>query len=340
MKLLLVGDPHVTVSELQDAQNLLNGVYDTFVEQKPDHVVFMGDLHHNHNVVRIEVIDFWLRNLERFKGKAVVMVGNHDMSNDASEKSHALQSYRGVAQVVDDVYSLGKGVFVLPYIHSRERFVETANLIYKNAEKDFGFKPTTLLCHQTFDGCQYDNGFYAPDGVSPDLIPFKNVISGHIHTAQVLVKGDQTVTYIGSPRWRTMDDANKKKVVVLYNTDSMTGMDFDTSKWCSPMSSATLTGDYSLEDVMFVNNPRTRYYIDIVGNKSQVSEVCETVVAHLPNAKIRPIYTDRGRNDTVVSEARGIAESLKMYTDHFKAQHGTASSTLYEMVQQRVLNGK
>ena len=57
LRLLIVGDPHVTVEELGDCQGLM-ALIDQTLEADPtiDHVVFLGDLHHNHRLIDVDVM--------------------------------------------------------------------------------------------------------------------------------------------------------------------------------------------------------------------------------------------------------------------------------------------
>lgn len=332
MRLLLVGDPHVTVEELGDAQGLLDGVHALYEQLGPDRVIFMGDMHHNHAVTRVEVTDFWLRNLRRFhKEEVVLILGNHDRPNDASSTAHALQSYTNIATVVDrvhDIYGAGGVCIAAPYFHSRGDLVESMQQFNKSVK--------VLLCHQTFDGSRYENGFFAPDGLDPRLLGIQKVISGHIHTAQVLNWEDGYVQYIGSPRWRSISDANVDKSVTLYDTVADTFQNFDTQNWCSPIGKATLTNVSQLDTVPFVRNPKARLYLDVVGAKADVEVQTALIKAQVPKAKIRPVYTDQSNKKLSVTESEGVFNALRRYVASFKPVHGTPSAVLQDMVVRRL----
>ena len=332
MRLLLVGDPHVTVEELGDAQGLLDGVHALYGQLGPDKVIFMGDLHHNHAVTRVEVTDFWLRNLARFpKDKLVLILGNHDRPNDASSTAHALQAYHSLAAVVSGVQSLGEGVFVAPYFHSRGDLVESMQQFNKSVK--------VLLCHQTFDGSRYENGFFAPDGLDPRLLGIQRVISGHIHTSQALNWEEGYVQYIGSPRWRSISDANVNKSVVLYDTETDIFQGFDTQNWCSPIGKATLSNVKELDTVSFVRNPKARLHLDVVGAKVEVEVQTALIKAQVPRAKIRPVYTDQSNKRLSVTESEGVFNALRRYVAAFRPTYGTPASVLQDMVVRRLNAG-
>jgi len=44
--------------------------------------------------------------------------------------------------------------------------------------------PVRCLCHQTFDGAKFSEGFYTTDGIDSSLIKTDLIISGHIHIEQ------------------------------------------------------------------------------------------------------------------------------------------------------------
>lgn len=334
MKLLLVGDPHVTVEELGDAQALIDGVLSLCAKLRPDGVVFLGDLHHNHALVRVEVTDFWLRNLAKFETTVYLLVGNHDRPNDASSKAHALQVYSHLATVVDSAVPVSvsdKSVVLAPYYHDNSVMVEEIQRIRRSSGPI-----DTLICHQTFDGSVYENGFYAPDGVDPVLIGVPQVYSGHIHTAQKLEWPGGRIYYVGSPRWRTVSDANEYKTVALLDTQSNSVGLIPTDTWCSPISKATISTMESFDTVPFMNNPRARFNLDLVGSKASLEDLSREARQRFPNAKIRPVATDTSNKQNRVSESEGVYVALKRFVSNHKPPFGTNPKVLHDMVAQRL----
>lgn len=340
MRLLLVGDPHVTADELTDSQALLDGVFALYGQLEPDMVVFMGDLHHNHALVRVEVTDFWLRNLSRFPAhKVAVILGNHDRPNDASSEAHALQAYRKLCTVVDQPTWLfedfGKPhVLAMPYYHSKEDFVN------EHMEESKPIAPLVTLCHQTFDGSKYENGFYAPDGLDPRILGAPRVISGHIHTAQTITWEGGYVQYIGSPRWRSISDANEAKSVVLYDTVQDTFTLFDTSEWCSPIGKAAITNLSQIDNIPFVSNPKARLHVDVVGQKAEVEVQIVAIKNRLSRAKLRPVYTDQSNKKLAAAESEGVFNALRKYMASYKPQFGTKPDLLESMIVNRLSLGE
>ena len=95
MKRLIVGDPHAKVSNLDEMQRLIDFVILTAKEQKVDRIEILGDLFHTHAVLRLEVIDFWSRNLLSLPSicETIVLVGNHDMIGDYNSQLSALDVF-------------------------------------------------------------------------------------------------------------------------------------------------------------------------------------------------------------------------------------------------------
>ena len=61
MKVLRVGDPHITVRNLDEALKLLAFIFEMARKYKVDRIEFLGDLMHTHAVIRVEVLDFWAK---------------------------------------------------------------------------------------------------------------------------------------------------------------------------------------------------------------------------------------------------------------------------------------
>lgn len=223
MRVLFVGDPHVKPSELQDCERLMEMVKRVATFEQVSHIVLLGDLFHTHSIIHLEVLDFWTHWLPRLSQNhaVVALVGNHDKSGDNDDPAHALMSLRQYASVVDSPTVI-ENVLFLPYYADQSKLVE-----FTNASSQW----KTLVCHATFDGSTYDNGFYAKDALDPNLLHVEHIISGHIHTPQTFGK----VWYPGAPRWQTVSDANIDRhiwVVDFQNGRPTDKKSYDTSAAC------------------------------------------------------------------------------------------------------------
>lgn len=232
MKILRIGDPHVRVTNLEEWEKLAHFIVDVALEKSPDRIEILGDLFHTHAVIRLEVQDFWTCWLETLSDKQELFVlrGNHDMSGDHNLNISALSIFNRLKKknlhIIENPQAYGVYGYV-PYHHDNDRFVEHANNLAKEGCK-------ILVCHQTFSGSKYENGFYDPNGIDPDLLKFDTIISGHIHARQRFGK----VIYPGTPVWSSSSDANQPKGLWLVEHDDLGKIveeEFvDTSKVCTP----------------------------------------------------------------------------------------------------------
>ena len=210
MKILRVGDPHVKVSNLDDAQKLIDFVIQTAKEREVDRVEFLGDAFDTHAIIRSEVLNFWTKNfhtLSENKISTIFLVGNHDMV--LGTQNHALSPFKGFPYlaIVDKI--LAKGPFLyIAYSHNEQEFLDKCNGIFSKECK-------VLVCHQTFTGASYENNFFAKDGFDLSKVTQHTVISGHIHKSQSVGK----CFYPGTPMWQNSNDANQDKGIWLFEHD-------------------------------------------------------------------------------------------------------------------------
>lgn len=325
---LLIGDPHATVEELPDCRRLIDRICEVVAEEKPDVVLFLGDQHHNHAVVRVEVIDFWRKSFFRIRAKMQEygsgrdlwsLIGNHDMPGDSSSDAHAMEAYMDLIQPINQHFRRNDVLF-LSYHHDPEEFVKACNL-YPDCK--------TVVCHQTFDGSKYENGFYAKDGISLDRIPQKHIISGHIHAPQKFGK----VWYPGAPRWRISSDANTDRalwMVDFKDGEVVKAKSFDTRGYCralhevedrqgQPEPEFTIMAPYQVT----VNIYGTREYVALKRERWNIN-----------GYKIRTFVTERAAPR--IRESEGITVALQKFVAAYQPKHGTPVERLQKLVAERV----
>lgn len=269
IKILRVGDPHVRPSNLDESNRLLSFVRDSVKHHKIDRLEILGDLNHTHAIVRSEVIrfwDFWLEDLSNIV-ETVVLVGNHDMENSLDSEKNTLIPFKRIKN--DNLKIIEKPTIInnfgyLPYIHNNEEFIQKSLELKENGAQ-------ILICHAEFDGSKYDNGFYAPHGVSVEKIPFGTVISGHIHTSQVLADGK--IDYPGTPRWDSISDTNENKGIWVYVHDMETGRVLNkellsTSHVCIPIISLLWKEGEEQPDIP----SKSRVTVELIGSSDWVSK--------------------------------------------------------------------
>lgn len=226
MKILRIGDPHIKPSNVEEAEKLMHFIMDVIRTERPNRVEIMGDLFHTHSIVRLEVLEFWYGWLDVLTVDPdidiYVLVGNHDKGSTDEMAFSAISVFNHKRREknlkicelprVDGIYAY------VSYYHNPETFIDIANNCAKQGAK-------VLVCHQTFDGSQYETGFYAPDGIDPSKLCFDLIISGHIHSTQTLknIATGQTIIYPGTPKWDNASDANEEKGIWMFEHDDTTG---------------------------------------------------------------------------------------------------------------------
>lgn len=236
MKILRVGDPHAKVGNLEEMKSLILFVVEQAKIFKVDRIEVLGDLFHTHNVIRLEVLEFWNWALDLLSQtcETIVIVGNHDQSGDYSSTFSALSVFslmnRKNLHIIETPTNFGIFGYV-PYIHSADSFINAAKYLSSAGAK-------VLVCHQTIEGSKYESGIYAPDGIPSGEWNnlFTIVISGHIHSEQAF----GNIIYPGTARWDTVSDANRRKGIWLYQHDDTTGalqstQHISTEGVCSPI---------------------------------------------------------------------------------------------------------
>ncbi len=332
MSLLFVGDPHATVAEIPDLQKLIDGIIGLPYQT----VVFLGDQFHTHSVLNLDVVDFWQRAAWRLKEAGKIcwfLVGNHDMST-SGRGPHAMTTLRGFVEpehIVDHPRVIADGIVAIPYCHGHEAFDKAQRQAARFAE-DQGSRPLdqwTLVCHQTFAGAQYENGFYAPDGFPLDKLVFKKVISGHIHNAsEIVAESGLRIKYVGSPRWRTASDAGQSKYLLAYPQGIRGVLQLhDTSDWCSPIEVIEDDNDAfnPLESRRWENS---RLTVIVRGEPDRVRRRCAELQALGIAALPRPASTAAPR----VSEQAPVMKSFQDFLLAFKGGYGTQGQRLAELV--------
>jgi DNA repair exonuclease SbcCD nuclease subunit len=254
-KYLLVGDVHATEKDLNDCQELLKLILDT-ISRTGAMPIFMGDLYHTHSIVRIEVQKFWADAFAKMNVlgvKPIVIMGNHDSPTGAYTGVNALILHKFQATVVLPEEPFNRGDFMaIAYHRHGDAFIVEANKPEHQAP--------VLLCHATFDGAQYENGFYAKDGIDQAKIPHVKIISGHIHKTSLIGK----VLYIGSPRWLTISDSEQEERWLFLVDDEFNFLEkIPTSPVCRVIHRLIDTEDAPLGNIDFCK--KDHYIVDIHG---------------------------------------------------------------------------
>jgi hypothetical protein len=325
MALLTVGDMHVVPNELDDCQALMDLICNNVKVNDINQIVFLGDQHNNHDILNVRVIDFWKRNLKRLDNVAVTMlVGNHDQLTPTIRNPHSLIPYSDLehVKIVDCPQSVAyTGSVAMPYYANPEEFIKDTCKLKEN------FNSEILFCHQTFTGVENELGFHLDEAIAPSAIPFQYIISGHIHKPMKFGK----VWYVGSPRWRTLSDADvsERAIWILGNGEPKP---IYTNNICTRI--------YRLEDseelpVSFdgINFAKADVRVSVIGNATYVSNRINELKKNY-NVKCRGVIT---KNRLVkIKESEGIEVAFKRFTDGFEPPYGTDKQLLLKELNERI----
>lgn len=294
-KTLVIGDPHVQVSNLKDSQELMNFIIKTALERKIKVVILLGDLFHTHAVKRVEVEDFWSNAFRRFDENGIacrVLVGNHDQvgSKEKEQEMNALNIFNpgphdlSERVIINKPLVLGK-VAYMPYHSDENTFLKACQDLYDSGATDL------LVAHQTFTGAQYENGFFSEEGIDPGLVPQKQILSGHIHKSQQVGK----CFYPGTPKWDTMADVNQEKGIWIFTHSQQTG-EYVDKEFISTADIVTPIISYDIKegDVLPEVNPSARNYVTLEGKTAWINNI----KSKLKNCNIKIKPTDRTASKT------------------------------------------
>jgi DNA repair exonuclease SbcCD nuclease subunit len=210
-KTLFVGDLHAQIGNIEDTNLIFEKIRNIIKTHNIYVVVFLGDLYHTHSVLRQEVIACVKAGIKSLKIDCIVLVGNHDLVGPKnSDMDASTLTLSSDALVINKPTCVNEFVFV-PYMPSNEDFVAACNKFYKDGNED-----KILVVHQSFNGVQFENGFFDPHGVDRSLVFFKEIISGHIHIRFEFAG----ITYVGSPRALAASEANQEKFLMIHDTET------------------------------------------------------------------------------------------------------------------------
>jgi DNA repair exonuclease SbcCD nuclease subunit len=327
-KILFVGDMHVVPEEIGECQKLLDYTLSLAVKNQAI-VCFLGDQHHTHSIVRVETLRFWRKNFVAFKEKSIeviALVGNHDLSNANSLEEHAMLAYEDLVCVVDSpkiIPSINKHFLFMPYYSNNQDFVEIVN-------SKFAENTHTVICHQTFNGAMYEKGFYAKDGIDVTSIPQKTIISGHIHSYSQTNK----LLYVGSPRWRTLSDANidKSLFLVSYSEDGVIQEteQFSTEHVCKKI---LFLKEEELALQSNLSSEKQKIYLTIEDNKEELIRKKDfySNLGFLVRGVVKNL-----KKEIVVRESDGIKKAFEKYFQYATPFLKTNSQALSELVRERI----
>lgn len=216
-KILTVGDMHVKKDNIAESDRLIAWLEEIVIVQEIDKVVFLGDQYNDMGVVSAEVLSFWDQAFDTLAKhcKIYALVGNHDVAGDGV--TSPMYVHRNVTCIGQEPLHIGDSpsgsIWGVGFIRKEADFLAALDKIPHNPRCEK--KAAVLMCHQEFQGSQYENGFYAPHGFAIEPVAAKAdlILCGHIHKRQAV----GPVLFTGTPRQLTRSDAGETKGVDVFN---------------------------------------------------------------------------------------------------------------------------
>lgn len=295
MKFILIGDCHSTASSKDEVEKLLIWAYNYAKEYFTDGIILLGDLFDTHQHVNLDVTYSYLKIFRQCNDIEWILIpGNHDHSVHGSRLEHALLPFNVLNNVKifdapDNKVQSYKGIDFAPFTRTEEEFLQLCEARQNEL----------LICHQEFKGAEYESGFYAPHGTDLSKVPYKQIISGHIHKIQQI----GPCFYLGSPRWLKTSDANQPKMIYLLDNNRITKQ-FDTRVICKPIYKFEITEQSTLPEI----NDNARYIIEVTGTATFLDKMN---TKYSGTAEVRGILSYK--NDIVVKESTGIDMALQNF---------------------------
>lgn len=317
MKILFVGDPHATPESLPDVQAVLNYAENLAETYDVQALCILGDLFHTHSTVNLQVLDFWRRWFDKERSFPVyVLVGNHDQAGKTNEGLNVLQQINGSGKVeIVDRPRVFKGIEFRPYMHSIQDFEALPG------------KSDILVCHATFQGAQYENGFYVKpeDAVNPDNLPHKTIISGHIHKPGQVGK----VYYVGSSRWVTQSDANQvKSLTIATIKDTVEYEHFPIHTVIKPI--VQLDWKEGEPKPKLPRHGTAKTTIHLHGSQEWITQA----KTELEEVAVRAFPVRQSRFQLKASESVGVEQSFRNYVEQFSKSKGLESEEILSVIHQ------
>ncbi len=214
MKTLVIGDPHIRDDKILDCEEYIKIITDIIKINKPNFIVVLGDVLHDHRIAKVEAFNLVMKLIEVLASvPTFVLMGNHDLKdhNQFLSEEHFFGPYKKwkniiivdkpILKIIND-----KTFVFCPYV-PKGRFVEALNCI-KGETWEIA---DCIFAHQEFKGCKITKNKNSDDGDDWDEnYPF--VISGHIHDEQKL--GDN-IFYVGSSMQQSFNEHHKKYVFIV-----------------------------------------------------------------------------------------------------------------------------
>lgn len=266
MTTLVVGDPHCRLQFLEDFRLMAERTVIMAGKHKPDRVVILGDILHEHALIRTGAYNAAVKFISDLRESCqdthvYLLIGNHDYVNASQYLTtehpwNALKEWPGVT-IVDRPVQVGECVY-MPYVpNGRMQEALDAHTPEWRAAK-------VVFAHQEIRGVTV--GVEASQNGDPWLPEYPLLISGHIHERQKL--GDN-VLYVGTPMQHTFADSPNKTISLFDDSWNETRIDLALRK---RITIQTTPSEFA--SVVIPENAHVR--LEIIGSVSELASIRKT----------------------------------------------------------------
>lgn len=224
-RVLVIGDIHFKHNFIEEGREFVNKVVEHVSENEYSLIVILGDTLDTHETVKIQPHNLAIELLDELTkhSHVALIIGNHDMANQSKFLSTdhiftPLRNWKNIT-IVDfpKIIKLVKGeeskMFSFAPYTPNGKFQEALdNLILTSETWEFS---DCIFAHQEFQGCKMNS---ISSSSNYDIKSIKGdewsnnypvVISGHIHTEQIMENG---VYYVGSSTQTSFGDTSAKRL--------------------------------------------------------------------------------------------------------------------------------
>ena len=199
--ILVIGDLHLKLSNLETAGLFFDFVDETIKNEKVKTVIFLGDAYDGKAIIHADVQTFFIEKIKRLSAcKIYIIIGNHDFSstNLGNSSLTPLDLFENVT-TVSECFVDGKCAMIA---YGKPSDIEAT---LQRPE----IRGKLVFGHFAVNGFMYGPKI-VDDGVDPKFLTGPAIL-GHIHTP--CDKG--SICYLGSPWSHSFGEANQNKRLLL-----------------------------------------------------------------------------------------------------------------------------
>lgn len=307
MKILTIGDLHFGEHGNSPKYNeqlltFLEWCVTTFPDV--DKVVQLGDFYHHRNKIDVLTLNYGIAGAKLMssawgKENVFVLSGNHDLYYLDRLDVSSIAAIDPYVTVVDDFSTIDDGqVLLTPWVTDSDMWEQ----LIKYATE---FEPKYCFGHFELNNFMVNDAYMMKDGYSPNTLTslFEYIMSGHYHSPQE----KDNINYVGTPLPITMNEANERHGVWVFDTDTGEREFFEYDK----VKVVSIPYDQLTEEILTSLDPDNTSirieFPDDLEDETLITEVSEILnELNFKNSKIK--YRGKKVKDILDSEGEALNE--------------------------------